>query len=248
MGVALIYDEKEPVIAGLAESSPAKAAGLAEGDRILTVDGKPVQNWFDVQRILSRLKPKMAGTPATAPITFKRENVTEPKEATITLNADQLTALAGIRYACDIQEMGLMSEYIINRQTSSNRQAARWGITETRDFILQFYVTLRRMVSGSVSPSNMMGPVGIFIGGANFAMKGFDWLLWFLCMISANLAVVNFLPIPVVDGGQFMFLIMEKIKGRPLSNRAMAIAQYVGLAFLAAVVLFVTYHDLIRRY
>jgi regulator of sigma E protease len=58
--------------------------------------------------------------------------------------------------------------------------------------------------------------------------------------------VVNFLPIPVVDGGQFVFLIFEKIKGKPLSPRAMAIAQYSGLAFLAAVVLYVTYNDIIR--
>ena len=83
---------------------------------------------------------------------------------------------------------------------------------------------------------------------ARFADRGLDYLIWFLAMISANLAVVNFLPIPVVDGGQFMFLILEKIKGRPLSPRAMAIAQYVGLAFLAAVVLFVTYHDINRMF
>jgi len=59
---------------------------------------------------------------------------------------------------------------------------------------------------------------------------------------------VNFLPIPVVDGGQFTFLMVEKIKGKPVSPRTMVIAQYAGLAFLAAIVVFVTYHDLMRRY
>ena len=104
------------------------------------------------------------------------------------------------------------------------------------------------MAGGSISPDNMMGPVGIFYAGDRFANKGIDWLLWFLAMISANLAVVNFLPIPVVDGGQFVFLIFEKIKGKPLSPRSMAIAQYSGLAFLAAVVLYVTYNDIVRLF
>ena len=119
-------------------------------------------------------------------------------------------------------------------------------MTETRDFVLQFYVTLRRMIDGTVSPANMMGPVGIFIAGKKLAFKGPDWLIWFLSMISANLAVVNFLPIPIVDGGLFTFLVLEKIQGKPLSPRVHAIAQYVGLAFLVGVFLFVTYHDLTR--
>jgi regulator of sigma E protease len=74
-----------------------------------------------------------------------------------------------------------------------------------------------------------------------------DWLLWFLCMISANLAVVNFLPIPIVDGGLFTFLIIEKIQGKPLSARTQSIAQIVGLAILVSVFLLVTYQDITRH-
>jgi regulator of sigma E protease len=65
-------------------------------------------------------------------------------------------------------------------------------------------------------------------------------------MISANLAVVNFLPIPIVDGGLFVFLILEKVMGKPLSPRAQSVAQLVGLALIAGVFLFVTYHDIVR--
>jgi len=131
------------------------------------------------------------------------------------------------------------------RQYSNPLVAAWQGVVETRDFILQFYVTLRRMVTGDVGVRNMMGPVGIFQAGTSFASKGNDWLIWFLAMISANLAVVNFLPIPIVDGGLFTFLIWEKIKGKPLSPKAQAIAQYVGMALLLGIFLFVTYQDVI---
>lgn len=242
MGVSLITDEHEALIAGLSANSPVARAGLAEGDQIVAIGDSPVQNWFDVHRLLSQAKP---GEPIK--ISYKRVNVPSVQVGTLTLNQEQLASVHAIRYFIEAEQVSF-AEYTIVRQTDNPLTAAKWGIYETRDFILQFYVTLERMVGGSVSPSNMMGPVGIFIGGARFAEKGGDWLLWFLAMISANLAVVNFLPIPVVDGGQFVFLILEKIKGKPLSPRVMVIAQYVGLAFLAGVVLFVTWHDILRRY
>ena len=82
--------------------------------------------------------------------------------------------------------------------------------------------------------------------GAKFAYKGNDWLLWFLAMISANLAVVNFLPIPIVDGGLFTFLIIEKIHGKPVPPGVQQVAQVVGLAFILSVFIFVTIQDIMR--
>jgi regulator of sigma E protease len=134
------------------------------------------------------------------------------------------------------------------RKTTNPIEAAKWGVVETRDFVLQFYLTMKRMFQGSISYTNMMGPVGIFHAGTKLAYKGNDWLIWFLSMISANLAVVNFLPIPIVDGGLFTFLILEKIKGKPLSQRAQSIAQVVGLALLLGVFLLVTYQDINRLF
>src|SRR5436853_6089959 len=100
------------------------------------------------------------------------------------------------------------------------------------------------MFQGRVSYKNAMGPVGIFAAGKHFADKGTDWLIWFLAMISANLAVVNFLPIPIVDGGLFTFLIIEKLAGKPLSPRMQTIAQLVGMAIILSVFVLVTYQDI----
>jgi len=134
------------------------------------------------------------------------------------------------------------------RKTTNPFEAARWGTIETRDLVLQFYLTLRRMVQGQLPVSSAMGPVGMVAAGTKLASRGTDWLIWFLSLISANLAVVNFLPIPIVDGGLFMFLILEKIKGSPLSPKAMSIAQVVGLALLLGVFLLVTYQDINRLF
>ena len=236
LGITLMYDEQNPVVAGVLKDTPAEGARIPAGVTLKAIDGKKVSNWFDVQQLLSQAT-------ADRPVTVSY--VDEAGEATgkLALNSDQIFAVSQLRRTAP--EL-VLNEYTIVRKAKGPLQAAYWGVTETRDFILQFYLTLRRMAAGSVSPNQLMGPLGIFVGGARFAFKGWDWLLWFLAMISANLAVVNFLPIPIVDGGLFTFLILEKIKGRPLSPRTQAIAQYVGLAFLAGVFLFVTYHDLLR--
>ena len=140
----------------------------------------------------------------------------------------------------------MLHDRVEPRKTDKPLIAAAWGVTETRDFVLQFYLTIHRMIQGSISYKNMMGPVGIFNAGRQFAYKGVDWLIWFLAMISANLAVVNFLPIPIVDGGLFTFLIVEKIQGKPLSAKTQSIAQVVGLAIILSVFLLVTYQDIAR--
>jgi regulator of sigma E protease len=143
----------------------------------------------------------------------------------------------------------VMGELTEVRKTHNPLVALGWGVTETRDLILQFYVTLKRVFSDrTVSPRNFMGPLGIFDAGAKFAFKGTDWLIWFLAMISANLAVVNFLPIPIVDGGHFVFLLIEKVQGRPPSRRVLETAQLVGLFFIIGVFLLVTYNDISRMF
>jgi regulator of sigma E protease len=241
VGVAPVYEEQRPVVAAVAKDSPAAkvAGGLPAGALITAVDGRAVRTWFDVRDALSDAgdhKLTLVEKPEDGP-------AGKPIERTISLAKADAEAVANIRLA--INPLAL-SEEIVVRQTGNPLTAMTWGVAETRDLILQFYVTLQRMFGGSISATNLMGPVGIFKAGADFAFRGADWLLWFLAMISANLAVVNFLPIPIVDGGLFLFLIIEKVRGRPLSRRAQEIAQYAGLVLILSVFVMVTYNDIAR--
>jgi regulator of sigma E protease len=236
LGVQLGYDDAHPVLAAIQKDSPAAVAGIPAGTTLTAIGNQMVSNWFEVQNALASAKPGL-------PITIHYQTAEGEAQKQLTLSEEQRTQIAGLRHGNDLL---LLKELIKVRKANGPVQAVSWGVTETRDFILQFYLTLRRIFGGSVGADNLMGPIGIFSNGAKLAFRGWDWLVWFLSMISANLAVVNFLPIPIVDGGLFTFLVLEKLQGRPLSPRTQAIAQYVGLAFLAGVFLFVTYHDILR--
>lgn len=241
LGVQLRPDGTGAVIAEVLDNTPARAAGIPANSRITSIDGTPVTSWFDVKNVLAEAKPDQPVT-----LTLAVEGG-QSREVELKLSENQIAQIAGMTYTSALtQTIPFLHERVEPRKTDNPLTAAAWGVTETRDFVMQFYLTLQRMFEGSVSYKNMMGPVGIFDAGRKFAYKGNDWLIWFLAMISANLAVVNFLPIPIVDGGLFTFLLIEKIQGRPLSAKTQSIAQVVGLAVILSVFLLVTYQDIAR--
>ena len=92
----------------------------------------------------------------------------------------------------------------------------------------------------------MSGPVGIATVTYQAVEQSYVSFLYLLAFISANLAVVNFLPIPVVDGGVFVLLIIEKIKGGPLSIKVQEVITYAGLALIVSVFVYLTYNDIVR--
>jgi len=224
------------VIGTVTPNSPADKAGIPSGSVITRIDGKPVKNWFEIKEALGALT---AGQSSQINIEGIEKSFTLPG-----LSEAELASINSIRYDVALQ-FQIMS---MPRQTGNPITAIKWGVGATRDLVVQTYISLRRLVDGSVPASGMMGPIGILNAGTGFAEKGHVWLLWLLSMISANLAVVNFLPIPIVDGGLFVFLILEKIKGKPLSARTHTVAQIVGLALLGFVFLFATWQDISRMF
>jgi len=129
-----------------------------------------------------------------------------------------------------------------------NALDAVWiGMHKTYYFIRMVYRTMQRMIfSRSVSVEQMSGPLGIIDIGGQIARTGLVQFLFFLAMISANLAVINFLPLPIVDGGLMIFLIIEKIKGSPVNMRIQVATQMIGLFLIIGAFLFVTYQDALR--
>jgi regulator of sigma E protease len=206
-------------------------------------DGKAdyytVNSWFGAKEALA----KHVGE--TVRITYEdRGDLTNVKryEKDVEVTADMLDPWAmRIRY----NDTGLIPMPLGKMIQHKNPVVAMWtGIRRTYFFIAQTYLTMKRMVfEQTVGVENISGPVGIVKTGAALADAGFVKLLYYLAFISANLAVINFLPLPIVDGGLMVFLLIEKIKGKPVSLKTQAVTQVIGLALIIAAFVFVTFLD-----
>jgi len=130
------------------------------------------------------------------------------------------------------------------RQTASYGESLSLAYNRTKSSLLEIYLTLRNLATGRVSPKALRGPLGIAETAYHFSQKGLGDLLWFLGLLSVSLAVLNFLPIPVLDGGHMVFLIWEGIRGKPASERVMIAANYVGLCFVLCLMLWVLSLDI----
>src|SRR5262249_35494600 len=91
------------------------------------------------------------------------------------------------------------------------------GLKRTKMVMLNVYLTFARLFQGTVRVEHLQGPIGIAHAGTILAERGYMWILFFMALVSVNLAVVNFLPMPIVDGGHFVFLVYEQLTGRPVS-------------------------------
>jgi regulator of sigma E protease len=140
---------------------------------------------------------------------------------------------------------GLRFEPLITETVISNPvKAVNMGIAQTRDFMSEIYLTLYRLVRGELPSRGLSGPIGIAKNAVSVASLGFSPLIFFLGYLSINLAVLNFLPIPLLDGGHMMFLLYEGLRGKPASERVLIAATYMGLAFVLSLMVFVLYLDI----
>jgi regulator of sigma E protease len=173
-------------------------------------------------------------------LVFKVERDKEIKEIEIPLSIDETWPLAdrGWRLARDTR-----------RVTASNTFSAIWmGTVDTKNRMVEIFENLRGMILGRISVDNLGGPLTIAYATYRFAGMDFAEFAFFIGLISINLAVVNFLPIPVLDGGHMVFLIYEKIRGKPASEGVRIGATYVGLAMILCLMIFVLYLDAKRLF
>jgi regulator of sigma E protease len=145
-------------------------------------------------------------------------------------------------------DRGLLFEYDTRLQKADNLvDAMLMGTRRTGRLISQIYQNLLAMADGRISfPKNASGPLSIAAVSYDIAGESFQLFVLFLGMISVNLAVINFLPIPVLDGGHMVFLIYEKVRGRPAPEQVRFAATFVGLAIIGSLMLFVIYLDVKR--
>ncbi|QDU34169.1 Putative zinc metalloprotease [Poriferisphaera corsica] len=238
-----LYLEK-PLVAQTLPNTPAADLQLSSGSSLVSIGGQKVGSWGDIQRLLSEVKVGENGE-ASVDVSFMLNVAGQPienKQMVLDTAAARGLANAGWRITNQMFFDTLMLPVIAKNPI----EAGKLGMVKTWQFTVQTYQTLAGLARGTVGISNLRGPVGILEVGTKTASRGYSWLFFFLGLISINLAVLNFLPIPIVDGGHIVFLIIEKIKGSPASPAVQMAALYVGLALIGMVFVIVTYQDIVR--
>jgi RIP metalloprotease RseP len=230
-------DMENLVVAAVRPGSPAAVGGVQGGDVIVRVDQAAVTGWADLYH---QLKDRH-GKPVV--ITCRRG------QAVRTWTIDRLTD--DLFFAEDYETNLLVGQRPLLELRGPLVKhgplgALVWGVKETWMFTLTQYATFRSLFQGRVSTKEATGPLGIGKIAIDIGRRGVVDFLYFLAMISVALAVVNFLPIPVVDGGHAVFLILEKIRGKPLSLRVMNAVQVAGLLLLLFIFVYVTWNDVLR--
>ncbi len=230
-----------PAIVGEVTAGSAGEGKLRSGDRIVAIDGTPVQSWAEIAPLVARIGPRGGGD-----VELLRDNA----PLTVTL-APKLQPQP--RAAAGSTPSWLLGVTPAERSKPVKDAVLRYGplaafpaaLRETRFQTGELFNMLQRAFSGRLAVKDTVsGPVGIARAANMYAKNGVAWYLSLLAALSLSLAILNLLPIPVLDGGHLLYYLIELFKGSPLSDRAMAAGQYVGLALLLGLMGLAFYNDL----
>ncbi len=224
----------------------ARTLDLRPGSRIVAVAGEPVSNFADIRAALMKATPAEPSGPTMVTLSVEWPAPGSPRrDVSWLIPANDVVRLHRLGWRAPTG-LSIFEVEEVMLKASSPADALRLGIRETRRVMLQTYVTFARLFEGTVKVEHLQGPVGIAHVGTLIAARGVPWLLFFLALISVNLAVVNFLPLPIVDGGQFLMILYEQIRGKPLPLKVQEMVSIAGLVFLGAMFLLVTFNDVKR--
>ncbi len=213
----------------LVEGYPAEKVGIKPGDKIISLDEKEIKDWSTLLQMvmMDQGKPMV--------IEWMRNN--ERFVSTIVPQRDEKDAAGSIgvkfRDKTEIKQYGLLGSCIIgSKKAIINAQ--------------RLYLTIKGFFSQRLSTKNVGGFILIAQASYESAKAGFGKLVYFLGILSLQLALLNILPIPVLDGGHLLFLAIERLKGSPVSQRTLSIAQYIGFGLIITLVIYATRNDIMR--
>jgi regulator of sigma E protease len=227
----MLFYGNEARVDGLRPRGPAQAAGLQVGDEVIAFGGKPVGDWLDLTRLVNESKGlpteievEREGARLTLTVAAEHDARSERWVIGITKDRQRGVPMTVVRYGF--------------------RDAVVKGVQEVGKLTRMTFDVLGKLVTLKLSYKVLGGPILIAKSSAAAAASGLSSFLYFIAFLSLQLAILNLLPIPVLDGGQVVFLAIEAIRRKPLAVRVRAIANQVGFAMLIALMLLVTINDI----
>ncbi|WP_154222161.1 RIP metalloprotease RseP [Marinicella rhabdoformis] len=230
------------IMAELDKNLPASQAGLRQGDEITHINGEVVNDWYGLVESVQKInRPPVE-------IRFIRSG----KEQQITLEKlavnpdDENKKVLGVRPQNPAKkDIAFMREMYFTLSYGPLKALGQaWN--ETGKITSKSLEMMWKLVTGKASVKNLSGPITIAQVANESAGRGFAWYLSFLALVSLSLGIINLMPVPMLDGGQMLFLAFEKIKGAPLSERFEIRAQMVGMFLLLSLMSVAFYNDILR--
>jgi regulator of sigma E protease len=226
----------KPSVGSVKQGAPAFSAGLEKGDLITAINESAINSWDEMAEIINGSKGK------TIRLAVRRGDSTR----NFTIAPEQVTTKN--IFGEDIQR------YIIGITASGESYSKDLNLFQAfSESLLQTYrvtelmvVIIAKLITGDISTDTLGGPIMIAQMAGDSAKAGIGSLISFIALISINLAIINLLPIPVLDGGHLLFFSIEAIKGSPVSIKVREIAQQIGLFLLILLMILVFYNDISR--
>jgi regulator of sigma E protease len=236
-GVFAVYGRgvRPAVLDSVMAGSPAAVAGLQAGDHITMVNGTAVRSWDEV---VERVMPVTSGT-----VTLGFERVGQVQSVAVSPEAvEMVDPESGQKRR--VGRVGMFVRDSVARTSVGVIEAMQLGGQATWGMATNVFGVLRGLVAGQVSAKNLGGPIQIARTSVQAAKRGAETLWSLIAFLSLNIAILNLVPIPVLDGGQILLVLAEKVKGRAFSSRTREAFARVGVAAVFALILLVTFNDL----
>lgn len=225
MSVGIPYSgSNAPVIGGLVPNQPADEAGIKIGDRIETIDGKPVNEWADVSALVNQ------STDEVVQFQVRRDDKLLTIDVKPAYDADSERRVVGIYPDVVYQKVGPF-------------QAIWNAIRHTGKMMLAIVIGFYQMITRQM-PADVAGPVMIAKMVGEAAEVGWVYLLQLTALISVNLGIINLIPFPALDGGRILFLGIELVRGKAIDPEKEGFVHFIGFVILMALIVVVLYRDI----
>jgi regulator of sigma E protease len=237
-----------PIIGEVPKGKPAAEAGVLPGDLVVSLNGTPVKDWDEVAPVIrgTEEEPSRYINPdgSLSPVILGIERDGVPMEFTIIPVPGDETNIKGEKIFRPLVGIAVEYETVVERvgpiRALSLGTATLWNFTKLT------VLTVGKLIQTKVSLKAMGGPILIAQLSGQMAERGLGDFFLLMAIISINLAIINMVPLPILDGGQFVIFTIEAIKRSPISLKARVISQWVGMCAVAALIILVVYNDIAR--
>lgn len=237
LGFELYRRHALPVVGQVMPKGAAERAGIRADDKLISLNGEPITTWKQWVDIIQQS--------ANKPLTVRVERSGLEQEIVVTPDAEQVEGKVIGRIGV-YPQVAPIPERIKRLRTFSLGGAIVYGFEKSYDQASLALLSMKKLVVGEISTKNLSGPIGIAKVAGDSARAGWVYYLGFLAQLSVYLAVLNLLPIPVLDGGHIVYCLLEAAKGSPVSEKLKLYSAQIGLALLGCVMVVAFYNDILR--